>query len=112
MPNRLSAAAVEQYRRDGLYFPIRVFPADDARECRRQLEAFEATQQRGPLGGELRHKPHLIFTWLDAVEDVIGPNILLWRSSFVIKEPRDAAYVSGHQDATYWGLSTGIERFK
>src|SRR5262249_57420913 len=42
---------------------------------------------------------------LDAVGDVIGPDILVWSSSFFIKEPRDGAYVSWHQDATYWGLS-------
>ena len=41
---------------------------------------------------------------LDAVEDVLGPNILCWGSSFFIKEPEDPGYVSWHQDATYWGL--------
>ena len=44
-------------------------------------------------------------TILDAVEDVLGPNLLVWSTSFFIKEARDPAYVSWHQDATYWGLS-------
>jgi Phytanoyl-CoA dioxygenase (PhyH) len=115
VPKRLSPAAVERYHRDGFYFPVRVLSTDEARECRGRLEVFEATQQRGALGGELRHKPHLIFTWLDTlvrhpvildtVEDILGPNLLVWSSSFFVKEPRDAAYVSWHQDATYWGLS-------
>ena len=43
---------------------------------------------------------------LDAVEDVLGPDILCWQSSFFIKEPGSKGYVSWHQDATYWGLST------
>src|SRR3989449_174379 len=77
-------------------------------------EAVERAQG-GPLRGELRHKTHLLFTWLDelvrrpvildAVEDVLGPNLMVWSSSFFIKEARDPAFVSWHQDATYWGLS-------
>jgi ectoine hydroxylase-related dioxygenase (phytanoyl-CoA dioxygenase family) len=110
----LSPEAVAQYRRDGFYFPIRVMPEAEALAIRRKLEAHEA-RTGGPLAGSLRHKPHLLFTWLwdlvhhprvlDAVEDVIGPDILCWSSSFFIKEKRDPAFVSWHQDSTYWGLS-------
>src|SRR4029453_15391031 len=69
----------------------------------------------GPLGGLYRIKPHLLFTWLaelvrhpsvlDAVEDVLGPDILCWNTSFFTKEARSPGFVSWHQDATYWGLS-------
>jgi non-haem Fe2+, alpha-ketoglutarate-dependent halogenase len=38
------------------------------------------------------------------VEDVIGPDILCWGSSFFIKEPHNPGFVSWHQDSTYWGL--------
>jgi ectoine hydroxylase-related dioxygenase (phytanoyl-CoA dioxygenase family) len=58
----------------------------------------------------------VLFTWidemirhpkiLDVVEDVLGPNILCWNTSFFIKEARDPGFVSWHQDATYWGLSS------
>ncbi len=41
---------------------------------------------------------------LDAVEDIIGPDILCWGTSFFIKEARNLGYVSWHQDSTYWGL--------
>jgi non-haem Fe2+, alpha-ketoglutarate-dependent halogenase len=111
---RLASAAVEQYRRDGFYFPVRVMSAGEALALRGRLEAVEA-EHGGRLSGEIRHKPHLLFTWLadlvrhpsilDAVEDVLGPNLLAWSTSFFIKEARDSAYVSWHQDATYWGLS-------
>ncbi|HEY7040124.1 MAG TPA: phytanoyl-CoA dioxygenase family protein [Methylomirabilota bacterium] len=110
----LSPDAVAQYRRDGFYFPVRVFSGDEALGYRRRLEDVERAHG-GPLGGELRHKGHLLFTWLnalirhprilDAVEDVLGPDLLCWSSSFFIKEARDPAFVSWHQDATYWGLS-------
>jgi ectoine hydroxylase-related dioxygenase (phytanoyl-CoA dioxygenase family) len=87
-------------------------PRAEADALRGKLEAFEAGA--GILEGKLRHKSHLLFTWLndlvrhprilDAVEDAIGPNILCWGSSFFIKEPRNPGFVSWHQDSTYWGL--------
>ena len=110
MPKLLSAAALARYRRDGFFFPVPVLSREQAADCRRRLEAVEATH-----AGELRHKPHLLFTWLsdlvrhptilDAVEDVLGPNLLVWHASFFIKDGGDAKFVSWHQDATYWGLS-------
>jgi non-heme Fe2+,alpha-ketoglutarate-dependent halogenase len=110
----LTSTAVERYRRDGFYFPIPVLAPSEARDYRRRLEAVEA-ERGGTLTAEIRQKPHLLFTWLadlvrhpailDAVEDVLGPNLLVWSTSFFIKEARDSAFVSWHQDATYWGLS-------
>jgi ectoine hydroxylase-related dioxygenase (phytanoyl-CoA dioxygenase family) len=111
---RLSPDQVAQYRTEGFLAPIRVMPASEARNLRTRLEAFEA-REGAPLHGALRHKTHLLFPWLndlirhpailDVVEDVLGPNLLCWSSSFFIKEAHDAAYVSWHQDSTYWGLS-------
>ncbi len=108
----LTQEAVEQYNREGWYAPVSVLSPSEASAIRGKLEAFEA--EAGGLKGPLRHKSHLLFTWLDelirhprildAVEDVIGPNILCWGSSFFIKEPRNPGFVSWHQDSTYWGL--------
>jgi ectoine hydroxylase-related dioxygenase (phytanoyl-CoA dioxygenase family) len=44
-------------------------------------------------------------TLLDSVEDLLGPNILLYNTAFVIKEPQSDAHVSWHQDLTYWGFN-------
>ena len=41
---------------------------------------------------------------LDAVESVIGPNILIYHLTSWLKEPHDPAHVSWHQDGTYFGL--------
>ncbi len=38
------------------------------------------------------------------MEDILGPNLLVWGSSFFIKEARNPGFVSWHQDSTYWGL--------
>ena len=109
---QLTPEAVEQYNREGWYAPVPALSSAEAAAIRGKLEAFEA--EAGGLKGPLRHKTHLLFTWLDelirhprildAVEDVIGPNILCWGSSFFIKEPRNPGFVSWHQDSTYWGL--------
>jgi non-heme Fe2+,alpha-ketoglutarate-dependent halogenase len=114
MTTRLSTAAREAYRRDGFYFPIRVLASGEALDYRRRLEAVESAHG-GRLTAELRQKPHLLFTWLadlvrhpailDPIEDVLGPNLLVWSTSFFTKEAHDPAFVSWHQDATYWGLS-------
>jgi non-heme Fe2+,alpha-ketoglutarate-dependent halogenase len=114
MGKALSAAAIDQYRRDGYYFPVRVISRADAAQCRERLEAVER-DLGGPLRGVYRLKPHLLLMWLadlvrhpavlDAVEDVIGPDILCWNSSFFTKDASSPGYVSWHQDATYWGLS-------
>src|SRR3954452_4107589 len=108
----LSEAAVRQCNERGYYAPVPALTHDKVHAIRARLEEFEAGA--GVLAGKLRHKSHLLFTWLndlirhprilDAVEDIIGPNILCWGSSFFIKEKQDPGFVSWHQDSTYWGL--------
>ncbi|MFO1060116.1 MAG: phytanoyl-CoA dioxygenase family protein [Dongiaceae bacterium] len=108
----LSADQVRQYQEKGYVAPIRALPAAEALALRRRLEAHEAAH--GRLAGNDRNKTNLLFTWmdalirhpgiLDAVEDVIGPDILAWGTSFFIKEAQDPSFVSWHQDSTYWGL--------
>jgi len=108
----LSEADVRRYRDLGYHAPVPALTTREANELRHRLETYEAGA--GALSGSLRHKPHLLFTWLndlirhprilDAVEDIIGPDILCWGTSFFIKEKRNPGYVSWHQDSTYWGL--------
>jgi hypothetical protein len=108
----LSASDIRHYRENGYIAPIRVLDEDEARACRATLEAIEASDAGG--SGHLRFKPHLLFTALDdlirhpkildAVEGVIGPNILCWATNFFTKEPRTTNFISWHQDLTYWGL--------
>ena len=110
MNHQLSQADQEQYRRDGFFFPLRIFSAEEAADHREQLENLEA--KHGPM--HYRTKPYLLMksamdiaqnpALLDAVESLLGPDILLWDSAYVIKEPKNKKYVSWHQDLTYWGL--------
>jgi non-heme Fe2+,alpha-ketoglutarate-dependent halogenase len=113
MSGVLNDDQVARYRRDGYLCPIPVIDAADAHRYRVALETAEAANG-GSLPGPFRHKPHLVYAWaqdlirlplvLDAVEDLIGPDILCWESVFFIKEPHTAQFISWHQDITYWGL--------
>lgn len=115
MPKLLSDAAVAQYHDKGYYFPVSVLSPDEAADCRRRIEAFEASQG-GRLRGNKRIKLHVLFPWiadlarhptvLNAVEDLLGPNLLCFQSIFFTKEAMDPGFVSWHQDSTYGGLST------
>jgi non-haem Fe2+, alpha-ketoglutarate-dependent halogenase len=113
MPKRLSEAQVTSYDANGFLGPIDLLTADEAAEVRRHIEAIEA-KLGIKMMSRFRIKAHLPFPFLcdlvshprllDAVEDLIGPNILCWGSSFFQKEPGDKSFVSWHQDSTYYGL--------
>ena len=115
MSKILDENAIAQYNRDGYCFPVRILDDEQVAANRGRLEKFEATQG-SPIAGAQRSKSHLLFTWvddlmrhtkiLDAVEDLIGPDILCWNTFFWIKEPLSKSFVSWHQDLRYWGLDT------
>ncbi len=116
MPASLSDAAIAQYHRDGYLFPVDCLSEAEVSHYRGALEAFEHAQGDtfGRLPGLVRSKSHLLFTWmdslvrhprvLDAVESLIGPNILIYHLTSWLKEPHDGTMVSWHQDGTYFGL--------
>ena len=114
MPRLLSETQIARYREEGYLAPIRIMDEAAALALRAELETVEA-RMGGPLRGDLRHKSHLLFPFLadlvrhphilDAIEDVLGPDLLCWTSNFFIKEAANPAFVSWHQDSTYWGLS-------
>jgi ectoine hydroxylase-related dioxygenase (phytanoyl-CoA dioxygenase family) len=41
---------------------------------------------------------------LDAVESILGPNLLVWESAWFVKLAKDKSFISWHQDGTYWSL--------
>ena len=121
MTASLSSEAVEAYRRDGFLFPVPVMSEDSARGFRARLESLEAqhngaseTADRRPLNDYFRQNVHYVSTLanelcrmpsiLDAVESILGPDLLVWSVEFIIKEPHTKRVISWHQDLTYWGL--------
>src|SRR3981081_1922395 len=113
MPKKLSAEQIAGYERDGFVSPVEAFSTERARGWRNQLEAFERAEGRKMKRGP-NFKPHLLFPWvdeivhapevLDAVEDLIGPDIRLFHLTAWPKDAGSGAYVSWHQDATYFAL--------
>ncbi len=113
MPKHLTDDQIDHYRDCGYLAPLELLTAAEAAAARAKLEAYEA-ETGGPIGGPQRAGCHLLWTWiddlmrhetlLDAVEDLIGPDILCWNSVFWIKEAGSPSYVGWHQDLEYWGL--------
>ncbi|HSN39479.1 MAG TPA: phytanoyl-CoA dioxygenase family protein [Burkholderiales bacterium] len=116
MPKVLTAAQVTSYRANGYLYPN---DALSPAEVARYREELRKTETR--LGGSLmaidrkyRGNLHFLCRWmddlirhpaiLDVVEDLIGPDILLYTSRFFIKEPHSEGIAAWHQDSTYFGL--------
>ncbi len=101
------------YDQTGIATPISVLAESEAVELCDRVAAFRASGCEDTALA-LKTSPHLLFPWLydlatrpsvlDAVEKILGPDLLIWSSEFFIKDPNDGGYVSWHQDSTYWGL--------
>lgn len=113
MPKVLTDTQIDQYRTHGFVHPIRAVPREDAAAILDMRNRFEAETGKS-VTHDLHFKMHLYFkelhalaqnpVILDAVEDLIGPDILLWVSNFWIKAGGDGTFVSWHQDSAYFGL--------
>ncbi len=105
------ASLVDDYLRDGVVWPVPIVDGEEAAQHRGELESAEATI--GPLHyinkiHTVMRSPYELATHpavLDVVESFIGPDVLLYNSTYIIKEPGTDAYVAWHQDLTYWGLA-------
>jgi ectoine hydroxylase-related dioxygenase (phytanoyl-CoA dioxygenase family) len=114
MPKVLSDEQVCEYRREGVVFPIPALSEEEAANVLADVEEMAAALGGRPEIRQLRHL-QLFYRWaqglalhprvLDAVEDVIGQDILVHSSTLFWKWPHDPAYVSWHQDGYYAGLS-------
>lgn len=98
------------YRRDGVVST----PIINATEASRHRRAMTAAEQAlGPV--HYVDKVHTVVTSayelatlpvvLDLVEAMIGPDVLLYNVTYIIKEPGTEQFVAWHQDLTYWGLA-------
>lgn len=121
IPNQTQPQEVAgRFVQHGYFFPLEVLSREEAADHRRELEVLEERSCGSKLGNkaQLNH-PHVIFRFahalvthpriLDAVEAIIGPDILVWGSTFFIKEPHSESFVSWHQDLRYWGLDSDAE---
>ncbi len=109
------SAIATAYDKDGFYFPLDVTSGTAAAAMLADLEAAEAEcgsdrkrlsllrsypSQLLPSFAALIRHPRLI----EAVSQIIGPDVLVWSAGFFIKEAGSKSFVSWHQDLNYWGL--------
>jgi non-haem Fe2+, alpha-ketoglutarate-dependent halogenase len=107
---RLSSQQLNQYDRDGILFPIKIFSDDEAAFFRGALESV--INSCGSL--KRLDNLHLFFDWanrlvthdalLNCIQEVIGDDILVYGTLVFYKPPHDSSYASWHQDSVYSGL--------
>jgi len=110
MTNKLSEQQLSQYERQGIVFPIKVLSSEDVTYFRNEFEALIHD-----CGVRRRiDNLHLFFDWayrlvthdavLNAIQDVLGGEILVYGTLVFYKPPQDSGYASWHQDSVYSGL--------
>ena len=112
----LTAEQVNEYDAAGFLHPIEVLDRDEADWFRSQYDSVTAMLGGAPKAIQMT-QVHRFYGWawelashpavLNAVESVLGPDILLWSAQVFPKPARDSGYITMHQDGTYWGLDGG-----
>lgn len=107
MPKVLSDDQIREYEQDGVVFPLKVLTEQEVADARAGLDALMNGLGERTGSPQFRHL-HLFHAWarklalhprvLDAIEDIIGPDILLFSSGVFWKRAQDPGYVSWHQD--------------
>ena len=103
MGRKLTQQQIEAYERDGFLSPVDIYSEDEAARLRAELERAEAKWPEA-FDGAARNNAHYNITvldeiahnadLLDAVEDLIGPDILNTGTVLFIKEAHDPGFVS------------------
>lgn len=98
---------------------MRVFDGETIGHLLARVEALEQTGRtasnlRRPLIDYFRANLHIVSRFaadiaktpaiLDAVEAILGPDLMVWMTELIIKEPSSRKILSMHQDLTYWGM--------
>ena len=115
MNGNSAQSSSEQYTSEGFTGPIRVLSPDAAQSARTRFYASIGQSETNP--GPMADRPggfDLRYRWaydlatkpaiLDHVEQILGPDIVLWATVFWYKEPHNKSYIPWHQDATYWPM--------
>jgi len=114
-PRVLTRDQISQYNATGFLMPFDGLDEREVREIRaffdgvlaayielgRSSYAISTAHLRFSRIYELVKHPRLV----NAVADLLGPNVVCWGSHFFCKMPRDGKRVPWHQDSTYWPLS-------
>ena len=113
MAKALTNGQVKQFEEDGFLFPYDVYTPEEAAVLYEYYAKLEETLGEEPQK-RFRIKAQLPFPWLcdvvrhprllDAVEELIGPNILCWGAAFFTKNAHDPRFISWHTDSFIYGF--------
>jgi len=108
MVSSLSREQIERYERDGFVHPIRIMSTGEAQKFRAGFEELETLLGRRV---EYAAMTHLFFRWafdlstqpgiLNAVQAILGPEVLVQATLILCKHAHDPSFVSWHQDYKY-----------
>lgn len=106
-----------RYEHDGVLFPVPVLTGEELKRYRGACDRLEEQLGGRPRTVETRQM-HLHFRWayelathalvLDAVELLLGPNLLIWATELFIKHPGDGISVGWHRDEDYTGIDPAL----
>ncbi len=110
----------QSYDADGYVFPLEAMTPDRAAEYRERFESVEAAHAEDAVVSRiLRGNPNTVLPFIDEitrlasvlepVKAILGDDLLVISANFFIKEPATPAFVSWHQDLTYWGYDDAHE---
>jgi hypothetical protein len=107
----LTAADVERFRADGYLLPHRQLFSPDKLDALEAIFEEHLADKGDKLSDEL-DTPHfrdrrlldflLSDEVLDTVEPLVGPDIALWTSHFISKDPYTGRATPWHEDSAYW----------
>lgn len=117
MSGSLTGRQVALFHDRGFHFPVEVMAEEEAGAFLAAFRRYEhVLRTAGGVLGMHKHFPkiHLVATWadrlvhheriLDAVESVVGPDILAWSTGIFTRPARSEARLAWHQDVLYFGL--------
>ena len=118
--NATQQQIAERYEKDGFVVPLDVLNTQEARALRTELETIEAEVADDPELAKLvnSYPDRLIPSFdaiirhpkiIEAVNAVLGPDLMVWSGALFIKPAKSNKIVSWHQDLTYWGLDDAEE---
>ncbi|MBN34883.1 MAG: phytanoyl-CoA dioxygenase [Rhodospirillaceae bacterium] len=105
------------FERDGVLVGVDILNSDEAATYLASIERFERDRADDlPVQEIFRTGAHMVLSAvdelvrhpsvLDCIEALLGPDLMVWDSDILIKEPHSEGYISWHQDLRYWGVDS------
>ncbi len=118
---KLTTEQARRFEENGYLFPMRALNEDEQKRYLANYMDYSARNKvrLDALPPNQKYKvlteTHFVLPWvheivshpriLDAVESLLGPNLLAWSTAWFTKMPGEKTYISWHQDGAYWKMN-------